>query len=179
MLKNNAIPTPAAVFIALTVGAVPSAALAADCSGGQSSFSNETIYSVNGSTSMACSQDITIVNTNGSWNGGDNTGGTHGVYMYAGNIDLSGKLIVTVSGLNADAINLKASGSAGSPTTLTIGDGARIRATGSSGDGINVALYQGSGSVTLGNDVDISSRVGVAVRANLSERGRVQPREDW
>lgn len=105
--------------------------------------------------------DYDRITINTSESGGIAPLAGYGLYNVTGTLKA---VSITTSGSKADALMLRSS------SNLTIGDNLNIIATGSSADGINVAIT-GSSLLKVGNDAEISVAKGVGVRANLSIGG--------
>lgn len=86
----------------------------------------------------------------------------------AGEMKFGNYLYISVSGIKADAIQVKSAAPASNPAIITVGNNATIYALGSSGDGINAGNSTGSSLITLGSDAEIFAKDGIGVRANLT-----------
>ena len=103
-----------------------------------------------------------IFNITGGWATSPDIKGV-GIYANGGSRIAQNNVTITTNGSGADAIRTN------NPTTVVIPGKLIIRANGSSGDGIN-ATVNSAATITIGDDAEIHSNGGVAVRANLSNR---------
>ena len=101
-----------------------------------------------------------IFNMTGSWGTSPDIQGV-GIYANGGSRIAQNNVTITTNGSTADAIRTNGI------TTVIIPGKLVIRTEGSSGDGIN-ATVRSAATVTIGDDAEIYSKGGVAVRANLS-----------
>lgn len=106
-------------------------------------------------------QNVIINNTAA----GDIANGVQGFGIYASNVLQANNLDITTSGGQADAIRTQGVGS------LTVTGKLVIHTTGSSADGINASITSRS-TVNTGNNTEITTGSGVAVRSNLSQLGK-------
>lgn len=101
-----------------------------------------------------------IFNITGGWATSPDIKGV-GIYANGGSRTAQNNVTITTNGSAADAIRTNGY------TTVTIPGRLVIRTEGSSGDGIN-ATINSAATINIGNDADIYSKNGVAVRSNLS-----------
>ncbi len=97
--------------------------------------------------------------------------GVEGVGLYANNSQLTANnlTVSTTNGLLGGTDAIRTNGS----STITVNGKLVVNASGYSGDGINVTINSSS-TVNTGNNSEVYSQSGVAVRANLSNYGHNQ-----
>jgi len=101
-----------------------------------------------------------IFNITGAWATSPDIQGV-GIYANGGNRVARNNVTITTNGSAADAIRTNGT------TTIIIPGKLIIRTEGSSGDGIN-ATARSAATITIGDNAEIYSKGGIAVRANLS-----------